>query len=193
MFQYLFRLPSLVALLLVVALSAGVERAGADGLCLGTYNGTPSSMAIDGSQAGAGTAIAGADVLVGAPGIGIVRVYRRISGLYYVVGSLTRPSSILPDSSGFGRGIAVDGTVAAVSAPFHNNSQGAVVLYSRASDRTWSFLQTINSPLGVANGVFGMSIAMSDGFLAIGAPGAINAAEYARGVVYLYERTPAGT
>jgi hypothetical protein len=150
-------------------------------------------MAIDGSQAGAATAIAGADVLVGAPGIGVVRVYRRISGFYYVADLLIRPSSILPDSSGFGRGIAVDGTVAAVSAPFHNNSQGAVVLYSRASNGTWSFLQTINSPLNVANGVFGMSIAMSDGFLAIGAPGAINAEGYARGVVYLYERTPAGT
>jgi hypothetical protein len=193
MIQHLFRLPTLVALLLVLALGAGGERAGADGLCLGTYNDTPSSMAIDGSQAGAATAIAGADVLVGAPGIGVVRVYQRISGAYYVFSSLIRPSSILPDSSGFGRGIAVDGTVAAVSAPFHNNSQGAVVLYSRASNGTWSFLQTINSPLNVANGVFGMSIAMSDGFLAIGAPGAVNAAGNARGVVYLYERAPAGT
>lgn len=193
MIQHLFRLPSLVALSLFVAIGAGGERAGADSVCLGTYNGTPSSMAIDGSQAGAATAIAGADVLVGAPGIGVVRVYRRISGFYYVADSLIRPSSILPDSSGFGRGIAVDGTVAAVSAPFHNNSQGAVVLYSRASNGTWSWLQTINSPLDLANGVFGMSVAMSNGFLAIGAPGAINASGVARGAVYLYERAPAGT
>jgi hypothetical protein len=150
-------------------------------------------MAIDGAQVGASTAIAGADVLVGAPGIGSVAVYRRINGLYSVVSTLARPSTILAESSGFGRDIAVDGNVAAVSAPFHNSSQGAVVLYSRASNGTWTFLQTINSPLDLANGVFGLSVAMSDGFLAIGAPGAINASGYARGAVYLYERAPAGT
>ena len=193
MIQHLFRLPTLVALSLFVAIGACGRGAGADGLCFGSYNGTPSSMSIDGAQVGAATAIAGADVLVGAPGLGSVAVYRRIGVAYSVVTTLARPSSILAQSSGFGRDIAVDGTVAAVSAPFHNSSQGAVVLYSRSSDGTWSFLQTINSPLDLANGVFGMSVAMSNGFLAIGAPGAINAAGWARGAVYLYERAPAGT
>jgi len=193
MFQHLFRLPSLVALSVFVALGAGGRGAVAGNSCVGQFDGTPTSMAIDGAQVGASTAIAGADVLVGAPGIGSVAVYRRIVGAYSVVTTLARPSSILAQSSGFGRDIAIDGNVAAVSAPFHNSSQGAVVLYSRASNGTWSFLQTINSPLDLANGVFGMSVAMSNGFLAIGAPGAINAAGYARGAVYLYERAPAGT
>jgi hypothetical protein len=194
MIQHLFRLPSMVALSLVIALGAvGRAASAGGGLCLGSFNGTPLSMAIDGAQAGAATAVAGADVLVGAPGIGSVAVYRRINGIYSVVTTLARPSSILATSSGFGREIAVDGTVAAVGAPFHNSSQGAVVLYSRASDGAWSYLQTINSPLDLANGVFGMSVAMSNGFLAIGAPGAINANGFARGAVYLYERTPAGT
>ncbi len=193
MFQHLFRLPSLVALSVFVALGAGGRGAAAGNSCVGQFDGTPTSMAIDGAQVGASTAIAGADVLVGAPGLGSVAVYRRINGLYNVVSTLARPSTILAESSGFGRDIAVDGNVAAVSAPFHNSSQGAVVLYSRASNGTWSFLQTINSPLDLANGVFGLSVAMSDGFLAIGAPGAINASGYARGAVYLYERAPAGT
>ena len=193
MIQHLFRLPLLVALSVFVALGAGGRGAAAGGSCVGQFDGTPTSMAIDGAQVGASTAIAGADVLVGAPGIGSVAVYRRINGLYSVVSTLARPSTILAESSGFGRDIAVDGNVAAVSAPFHNSSQGAVVLYSRASNGTWSFLQTINSPLDLANGVFGLSVAMSDGFLAIGAPGAINASGYARGAVYLYERAPAGT
>ena len=194
MIQHLFRLPSLVALSLFVALGAGERGATAGNSCVGQIDGIPPlSMRIDGAQVGAATAIAGADVLVGAPGIGSVAVYRRINGLYSVVSTLARPSTILAESSGFGRDIAVDGNVAAVSAPFHNSSQGAVVLYSRASNGTWSFLQTINSPLDLANGVFGMSVAMSNGFLAIGAPGAINAAGFARGAVYLYERAPAGT
>jgi hypothetical protein len=193
MIQHLFRLPTLVALSLFVAIGAGGERARAGNSCLGQFDGTPTSMSIDGAQVGAATAIAGADVLVGAPGLGSVAVYRRSVGAYSVVTTLARPSSILAQSSGFGRDIAVDGNVAAVSAPFHNSSQGAVVLYSRASDGTWSFLQTINSPLDLANGVFGMSVAMSNGFLAIGAPGAVNAAGSARGAVYLYERAPAGT
>jgi hypothetical protein len=79
-------------------------------------------MAIGGAQVGASTAIAGADVLVGAPGIGSVAVYRRIVGAYSVVSTLARPSTILAQSSGFGRDIAIDGNVAAVSAPFHNSS-----------------------------------------------------------------------
>jgi hypothetical protein len=187
MIQHLFRLPTLVALSLFVAIGAGGRGATAGGSCGGQYDGPLMSM--DGAQVGAATAIAGADVLVGAPGIGSVAVYRRIEGVYSV---LQRPSSIPAQSSGFGRDIAVDGTVAAVSAPFHNNSQGAVVLYSRASGGTWSILQEINSP-HPANGVFGMSVAMSNGFLAIGAPGFINASGVARGAVYLYERAPAGT
>ena len=193
MFQHLFRLPSLVALSVFVALGAGGRGATAGNSCVGQVDGIAPSMRIDGAQVGASTAIAGADVLVGAPGIGSVAVFRRIGGVYSVETTLARPSSILAESSGFGRDIAVDGNIAAVSAPFHNSSQGAVVLYSRASDGTWSFLQTINSPLDLANGVFGMSVAMSNGFLAIGAPGAINAAGSARGAVYLYERAPAGT
>jgi len=195
MIQHLFRLPSLVALSVFVALGAGGRGAAAGNSCVGQVDGIPPlSMRIDGAQVGASTAIAGADVLVGAPGIGSVAVFRRIDGVYVVAPTtLARPSSILAQSSGFGRDIAIDGNVAAVSAPFHNSSQGAVVLYSRASDGTWSFLQTINSPLDLANGVFGLSVAMSNGFLAIGAPGAINAAGYARGAVYLYERAPAGT
>jgi len=192
MFQHLFRLPSLVALLLVVAIGAGGERARAGLACVGQFVGTPST---DGALVGAAVCVAGTDVIVGAPGAGVATtfVYRRGDlGAYALVGQLARPNTLL-SSSGFGSEIATDNAVAVVGAPFHNSNQGAVVLYTRSTAGIWTALQTIVSPVGLPNGCFGMSVALGDGFLAVGAPGAINSAGYARGVVFLYGRDPAGT
>ena len=182
MIQHLFRLPSLVALSLFVAFGAGGRGAMAGSSCVGAFVGTPSI-------------VAGTDVIVGAPGAGVATtfVYRRGDlGAYALVGQLARPSTLL-SSSGFGSEIATDNAVAVVGAPFHNSNQGAVVLYTRSTAGIWTALQTIVSPVGLPNGCFGMSVALSDGFLAVGAPGAINSAGYARGVVFLYGRDPAGT
>lgn len=165
------------------AAAAGTDCAGGATLVSSTPSG-----AVDGAAVGASVSVAGADVLVGAPGQGIVYVYRRNDfGTVGVVSSLARPSSILA-SSGFGVDIANDNAVAVVGAPFHNSNQGAVVLYTRATDGTWSFLQTISSPVGLPFGCFGMSVALRDGFLVVGAPTAMNASSYARGAVFLYGR-----
>jgi hypothetical protein len=175
--------------LLVLLVPASPASAGA---CVGALSTVPGA-ATNGAQVGAAIGIAGTDVLVGAPGQGTVYTYRRSAlGGYAAVAGPVRPAALLV-SSAFGTDIAVDGTVAAVGAPFHNSLQGAVVLYSRASNGTWSVLQTINSPIDLPNGCFGFSVAMHGGFLAVGAPAAINAAGFARGVVYLYVRDPSGT
>ena len=196
MFQHLFRLPSLVALSVFVALGAGGERARAGSSCVGAFVGTPSIVAnTNGALVGAAVCVAGTDVIVGAPGAGVATtfVYRRGDlGAYALVGQLARPDTLL-FSSGFGSEIATDNAVAVVGAPFHNSNQGAVVLYTRSTAGIWTALQTIVSPVGLPNGCFGMSVALGDGFLAVGAPGAINSAGYARGVVFLYGRDPAGT
>jgi hypothetical protein len=196
MIQHLFRLPSLVALFLFVALGAGGRGAMAGSSCVGAFVGTPSIVAnTDGALVGAAVCVAGTDVIVGAPGAGVATtfVYRRGDlGAYALVGQLARPNTLL-SSSGFGSEIATDNAVAVVGAPFHNSNQGAVVLYTRSTAGIWTALQTIVSPVGLPNGCFGMSVALGDGFLAVGAPGAINSAGYARGVVFLYGRDSAGT
>lgn len=179
-----------IALLAVLAPDAPAAAGGV--ACTGSLSTVPAA-AVDGAQVGASIGFAGTDVLVGAPGQGAVYVYRRGAlGGYTAAGGLTRPAALLV-SSAFGTDVATDGTVAAVGAPFHNSLQGAVVLYSRASNGTWSALQTITSPIDLPNGCFGFSVAMHGGFLAVGAPAAINASGFARGVVYLYVRDPAGT
>ncbi len=196
MIQHLFRLPSVVALSLAVALGVGGRSASADSSCFGAFVGTPSNVATaDGALVGAAVCVAGNDVMVGAPGdgIAITFVYRRGDlGAYALVGQLARPGTLLA-SSGFGSEIATDNAVAVVGAPFHNSNQGAVVLYTRSTAGIWTALQTIVSPVDLPNGCFGMSVALGDGFLAVGAPGAINSAGFARGVVFLYGRDPAGT
>lgn len=160
--------------------------------CVGSLSTVPAA-AVDGAQVGAAIGFAGTDTLVGAPGQGAVYVYRRNAvGVYAAAGVLARPAALLV-SSAFGTDIATDGTIAAVGAPFHNSLQGAVVLYSRASNGTWSALQTITSPIDLPNGCFGFSVAMHGGYLAVGAPAAINGSGFARGVVYLYVRDPSGT
>jgi fibronectin type 3 domain-containing protein len=167
--------------------AAGTDCAGGATLVSSTPSG-----AIDGAAVGASVSVAGADVLVGAPGQGTVYVYRRNDfGTVGWVSTLTRPNNQdarIGLDSGFGVDIASDSAVAVVGAPFHESNQGAVVLYTRASDGTWSYLQTIFSPVGLPFGCFGMSVALSDGFLVVGAPTAMNASSYARGAVFLYGR-----
>ena len=182
-----------VAMVMVVGLAARVHAAGVD--CVGgaaLVSSTPDG-AIDGAAVGASVSVAGGDVLVGAPGQALVYVYRRNDfGSVGWTSTLARPGSILANS-GFGIDIANDNAVAVVGAPFHNSKQGAVVLYTRSTDGTWSFLQTIVSPVGLPFGCFGMSVALRDGFLVVGAPMAMNASSYARGAVFLYGRGTDGT
>jgi hypothetical protein len=171
------------------AAAAGTDCAGGATLVSSTPSG-----AIDGAAVGASVSVAGADVLVGAPGQGTVYVYRRNDfGSVGWVSTLARPSSptspiTIPANSGFGVDIANDNAVAVVGAPFYSSNQGAVVLYTRAPDGTWSHLQTIVSPAGLPFGCFGMSVALRDGFLVVGAPTAMNASSYARGAAFLYGR-----
>ncbi len=180
----------LLASLCLAGLMAAPAQAGSP--CVGTEASVPDAV-LDGAQFGAAAAVAGNDVLIGAPGSAAVFVYRRgTNGAYAIAAQLPRPSALLLNS-GFGSDIAVDGNIAVVGAPFHNDSQGAVVLYSRSSTGVWSAMQTIASPIDLPDGAFGFSVAMSGGYLAVGAPGALNGAAFARGVVYMYARQPDGT
>ena len=182
-----------IAVMAAAMAFVAAERAGAGVDCAGGpgfVSSTPST-AVDGAAVGAAVSVAGGDVLVGAPGQGVVYVNRRNDfGSVGWVATLTPPSPITANS-GFGVDIANDNAVAAVGAPFYNSNQGAVILYSRAADGTWTVLQTILSPIS-QYGAFGMSVALRDGFLVVGAPMLLNSSSYARGAVFLYGRGPNG-
>jgi len=181
-------------MLAVVCMTPSVADA-RGGNCVGSSGSVTPTGAVgyDGAAVGASISVAGADVLVGAPGQGAVYVYRRGDvGNIGWVSALARPNTLLYNS-GFGVDIANDNAVAVVGAPFHNSNQGAVVLYTRATDGTWSYLQTIFSPVGLPYGCFGMSVAIRDGFLVVGAPMAMNTAGYARGAAFMYGRGTDGT
>ena len=175
-----------------LALAASLAVASAAEAGSGCAGGAPTEAltpvgVVDGAGLGSSAAVAGADVLVGAPGQSQVYVSRRDgSGVNQWTTSLPRPSSIL-STSGFGIDIATDNAVAVVGAPFFNSNQGAVVLYTRNDAGTWTVLETIVSPTN-QYAYFGMSVALRDGFLVVGAPQKLNAAGYSSGAVFLYGR-----
>jgi len=175
-----------------LALAASLAVASAAEAGVGCAGGGPTEAltpvgVVDGAGLGSSAAVAGADVLVGAPGQSQVYVSRRDgSGVSQWTTTLPRPSSIL-SSSGFGIDIATDNAVAVVGAPFFNSNQGAVVLYTRNAAGTWTVLETIVSPTN-QYAYFGMSVALRDGFLVVGAPQKLNAAGYSSGAVFLYGR-----
>jgi hypothetical protein len=146
---------------------------------------------LDDAGLGASAAVAGADVLVGAPWQSQVYVSRRNAfGVNQWTMTLPRPNGII-STSGFGIDIAADNGVAVVGAPFFNSNQGAVVLYTRDAAGAWTVLEMIESPTN-QYGYFGMSVALRDGFLVVGAPNKLNAAGDSCGAVFLYGRDTNG-
>ena len=87
------------------------------------------------------------------------------------------------DSAGFGSSVAIDGDLAAVGAYHYNGGKGAVATYRR-QDNQWNIIMdTSDIPSMLdesdfpedavppdAEGQFGYSVALSEGFLVIGAP-----------------------
>ena len=94
----------------------------------------------------------------------------------------------------FGRSIAVSGDYAVVSAPEADNgssSSGSVFLYER-SGGTWSFTAEITASDGAQDHLFGLSLAMKDSVMIIGAPGASPLAT-GSGAAYIYRLDNTGT
>ena len=95
-----------------------------------------------------------------------------------------------PDTLGeFGRVLAYEGDVVVLGLPSGRNADGLVTGMARILRRQggkWTLAESIAPPDGVAQGEFGAAVALSDGRLAVGAPGvAVSGLENA-GAVYVY-------
>ena len=110
---------------------------------------------------------------------------------------------IVPPSNGpgdgFGASIAVDGTNMVVGAPYRdqgaNTNAGAVYYFTfNSATSAWTYQQAINNPAPANDGFFGISLALKDNNLVVGAPGNTGTGGSLRnttingdGVVYYYK------
>ncbi len=95
------------------------------------------------------------------------------------------------DHDQFGLAVAIFGNYAAVGAPSanigNNNDQGAVYIYYN-NGISWEFQAKITAADGTNNDYFGSSVAISNDFLAVGAPNADANGQNERGAVYVFSR-----
>jgi Cadherin-like beta sandwich domain len=95
------------------------------------------------------------------------------------------------DSSHHGKGIALNGNLLAAAIAGPEDGEGTVALYNRAADGTWTFLDSVGSPVE-RRGLYGAAIALTTTWLAIGAPGISPGSPEkpsVAGGVYLFQRS----
>ena len=85
----------------------------------------------------------------------------------------------------FGNAIAMSGNTLVVGVEQENGGEGAVYLYSRATDGSWSFDERIEASDGTIKTFFGHSVDISGDILVVGCPGR----SQDRGAVYVYRRS----
>lgn len=85
----------------------------------------------------------------------------------------------------FGFDVSVYGDRLITSAPYKNNSKGAVYYYLKDAAGNWVYQQTISHSSLANNDNFGYSVKLYGDYLLIGAPGAVSN----DGAVYLYKLT----
>ncbi len=126
---------------------------------------------------GSAVAMSGVYALVGAPnqdsGLGAAYVFERLATDWVDVQKITASDGVQTDR--FGEAVAIDGNTLVISAPSKMRdgdellAAGAVYVYAR-SGSTWSLAQKIE-PSDEFAGLFGSSVAVRDGVIAIGIEG----------------------
>ena len=132
----------------------------------------PASVAISGS-----TAVVG--VAAKSEGRGTAHVYRASGAAWSHAGELAVDG--LKPRSGFGTAVATDGERVLVGAPGLGELSGAVYAFRRSASGAWERVGTIDAPAPGGREAFGLSLDLRGDLLAVGAPGAAQAA----GAVYL--------
>lgn len=92
----------------------------------------------------------------------------------------------------FGASVAMSGNVTFVGEP-RGATPGTVHIYTRTATTPWKATGTITSPTGLPNDGFGGVLATDGTTLLVGQIDAANGADSARGSVYVYKRSAAGT
>lgn len=134
---------------------------------------------------GESVAVSGGTAVVGAPwreGFrGAAYVFERHRGAWSQVARLVASDGGLADL--FGLSVAVSGDTVMVTAPYHNDSRGAVYVFRRCSGG-WSQVAKLMASDGVPGDLFGDSVAMSGATAVVGAPWR----DGYRGAAYVFER-----
>lgn len=111
-------------------------------------------------------------------------------------GTAAAPAAATTTASAFGADVLLSGETAFVGAPYTvvagNAQQGAVFVYTEASDRTWNESAMLTAGDGAPYDQFGSALAVSGNNLLIGAPGASVGGNSAQGAVYVFA-SAAGT
>ncbi|MBB6096268.1 hypothetical protein HNQ60_005190 [Povalibacter uvarum] len=164
----------------------------------------PSTVAS--GQFGKSIALNGNTLVVAAPQqpmlIGTVYAFTRDADGIWSEQAVISASDPLGDA-GFGQTLALEGDTLAVGAPWHpgiSSFKGAVYVYSRQGS-TWTEVVKLRGSNTEPSDEFGSSVALSDGTLAVGAPGEDSAAAGNpndnsvtwAGAVYLFGINSAGT
>ncbi|MEE8267449.1 MAG: hypothetical protein V3R97_00910, partial [Gemmatimonadales bacterium] len=154
---------------------------------------TPNSDESDGF--GQALSVAGDMLVVGAPlargGMGAAYLYHRgEGGDWALVATLATDDA--GEGAGLGSAVVVQGHMAVVGAPGHNN-HGIAYVFSRQDDDGWRVRHTVE-PDSLADGArFGAAISVHDDRMLVGAPGPGSAASlfgpppaFQRGAAYVY-------
>ncbi|OWY24930.1 hypothetical protein C7N43_21685 [Sphingobacteriales bacterium UPWRP_1] len=145
---------------------------------------TPSPAAIY-QDFGSAVAVAPQVIVVGAPGDasnkGAAYLYELENGTWMARPKITAPDGANGDK--FGTSVAVYNGMLAVGAPGVTSNTGAVYLYLK-SGTNWVFAKKLIPP-GIPGDLFGASVALVDGVVAVGAPGD-NTKGNDAGAVYIF-------
>jgi choice-of-anchor B domain-containing protein len=147
---------------------------------------------------GVSAAISGEEVLVGRPGLiigfpmppsqtGAIHVFRRSGRAWTETGAVSARDTVLGD--GFGSALAADGNMMVVGAPNGGEGKGAVYVFERDREGTWSERAKLTARDAVAGDRLGAAVAIGNGIVLAGAPGRGQGA----GIVIAFRRDASGT
>ncbi|MDB4770942.1 FG-GAP repeat protein, partial [bacterium] len=126
-------------------------------------------------------------LIVGAPESNLAVIFDR------GVNKWTETASLTKSSEDFGDSVAVDGDMVVVGAPRGDSSDGVAYLYSLTSG-SWNLDNALAAPDGKDNDYFGKAVAISAGYVAVGAPSNFDyktlspGSGVGNGAAYIFER-----
>lgn len=156
-------------------------------------NALTASDAADGDLFGASVSVKGGLSLVGAPSADGAGTDRGAAYLFFrdnTDGSWSEQTiftaSDAADGDSFGHDVSVYGGRLAISANLDNSSEGAVYMFERDINNSWSQLTKLTASDGAAGDQFGFSISLHGDTLAVGAP-LEDGSGTDRGAVYVFQ------
>jgi nucleoside-specific outer membrane channel protein Tsx len=136
---------------------------------------------------GGAVAISGNTAVVGAPAPGAAYVFGNTGTTWSEQAKLT--SSDSPQNNSFGNSVTVSGSTVVVGASNQtvgsNVDQGAAYVFAQ-SGGTWNQQAELTASDGAQIDLFGMSVAVSDGAAAVGAPGHKIGSNVSQGAAYVF-------